>query len=107
VERIVPRYSFEIDVELTEVLTGNQLSARTENLSLFGCNVNAKPFLKGTGVGIKLYHKGRYVSALGRVVYTTQSGMGIVFTGVEREHERILEQWIADFAVNVQVKIYL
>ena len=91
--RLVPRYAFGVDVELTDVRTGSQISARTKDLSLFGCGVETlKPLPKETGVGIKLFHGGDCVAALGRVVYgTPELGMGIAFTSVERELERIFE----------------
>jgi hypothetical protein len=69
-----------------------------KDLSLFGCDVNTlKPFPKGTRVRIKLSHGGADVVALGTVIYgRVELGMGIMFTSVEPEDQRILAGWIAE-----------
>jgi hypothetical protein len=92
------RYSFVIDVELTDVQSGIQIKARTKQLSLFGCGVDAlRLFPKGTNVRIRLFHSGADVNALARVVYANPKlGMGMAFTKVDRENERILEWWITE-----------
>ena len=55
-------------------------------------------FTKGMIVRIELSHQGAEVRALGRVVYSNfDLGMGVAFTTVEREGERILERWIVEY----------
>jgi hypothetical protein len=99
VARRTPRYSFIVDVELTDVMLQAQIKARTRTLSPIGCGVDtSKLFVKGTIVRIKLSHLGAEVCALGRVVYARSGlGMGVTFTSVDRENERILEWWIAEY----------
>jgi hypothetical protein len=99
IDRRTPRYSFIVDVELTDVMLQTQVKARTKTLSPIGCGVDtSKLFAKGTIVRIKLSHRGAEVSALGRVVYARSGlGMGVTFTNVDRENERILEWWIAEY----------
>jgi hypothetical protein len=96
--RRTPRYSLVIDVELTDVQSGIQIKARTKQLSLFGCGVDAlRLFPKGTNVRIRLFHSGADVNALARVVYANpELGMGMAFTKVDRENERILDWWITE-----------
>src|SRR5216683_8111118 len=96
--RLAPRYSFVVDIEVTDLESETQIRDRAKDLSLFGCGVNtSKPFPKGTRVRIKLCHGGQVVAALARVVYARpELDMGVVFTSVEREDERILEGWIAE-----------
>ncbi len=96
--RRTPRYSFVVDIELTDVQSGIQIRERTKDLSQCGCAVDTlKPFPKGTHVRIKLSHEGADVAALARVAYARpELGMGVVFTSVEPEDERILEGWIAE-----------
>lgn len=96
--RLTPRYSFVVDIELTDVQSEIQIRAQTKELSLFGCGVDTlKLFPKGTDVRIKLSRGGADVKALARIVYATpELGMGVAFTSVEREVERILEGWIAE-----------
>jgi hypothetical protein len=98
VARRTPRYSFVVDVEVTDVRSEMQIKARTKMLGLFGCGVDtSRPFAKGTRVRIKLSHQGAEVKALASVVYaSSELGMGIVFIRVDREDERILEWWIAE-----------
>jgi hypothetical protein len=55
-------------------------------------------FPKGTDVKIKLTHQGTEAKVLARIVYASaELGMGIAFTNVEREDERILEWWLAEY----------
>lgn len=96
--RLASRYSFVVDIEVTDLLSETQIRGRTKDLSLFGCSVDTlKPFANGTRVRIKLSHGGADVAALGRVAYARPDmDMGIVFTSVEPEDERILEGWIGE-----------
>ena len=95
--RRTPRYPLIVDIEVTDMQLESQIRARTKMLSQFGCGVDtAERFPKGTPVRIKLSHQGAEVRALARVVYSSSDhGMGVVFTSVEREDERTLELWIA------------
>ena len=92
------RYPFIVDIELTDVQSEIQIRAQTKELSLFGCGVDTlKLFPRGTNVRIKLSRGGADVKALARVVYASpELGMGVAFTSVEREVERILEGWVAE-----------
>jgi PilZ domain-containing protein len=96
--RVAPRHSFVADIEVTDVQSEIHISGRTEELSLFGCGVNTlNPFPKGTRVRIKLSRGGADVVALAKVAYARpELGMGVVFTSVEPEDERILGAWIAE-----------
>ena len=96
--RRTPRYSFVVDIELTDIQSGVQISGRTKQLSLLGCGLDAlKLFPKGTNVKIKLSHQGAEAYVLARVVYSnSELGMGIAFTSVEKEDERILELWLEE-----------
>ena len=96
--RLTPRYSFVIDIELTNVQSGTQIRGQTKDLCLFGCGVDASHlFPPGTILRIVLSHEGASVTAFGRVVYARPDlGLGIVFTRVEPEGERILDDWIAE-----------
>jgi hypothetical protein len=104
--RLIPRYSFIVDIELTDVQSGIQISERTKDLSLHGCGVDTlRPFPKGTSVRITMSHEGLCVAALGRVIYANlKLGMGVVFSGIEQEDERILQEWIAKL-VSIRPKV--
>ena len=94
--RGAPRYSFMVEIELTELQSGIKIKARTKNLSLFGCGIDTmQPFPRGTKVRIELSHGDKYMMADARVVYASpMSGMGVAFIGVEPKDERILDGWL-------------
>ena len=97
--RRTPRYSLIVDVEMTDALLEMQIRARTKMLSMCGCGVDSSMlFPRATSVRIRFFHQDAEVRALGRVVYSSSDlGMGVAFTTVEQEDERILECWIAEY----------
>jgi PilZ domain len=98
IARRTPRYYFVVDVEVTEAQSGIQIKTRTKMLGQFGCGVDtSSPFQKGSRVKVRLFHRGAEVNALAMVVYARSDlGMGIAFTDIERQSERVLELWIAE-----------
>ena len=97
--RGTPRYPLVVDIEMTDLQLEIQIRARTKMLSMFGCGVDtSEQFPRGTSVRIKLSHHGEEVGALARIIYSSSDlGMGVAFTKVELEDERILEWWIAEY----------
>jgi PilZ domain-containing protein len=73
------------------------LTARTTNLSLFGCYVyTVDPFPVSTKVSLRILHGGASFAAFGKVVYSKpNSGMGITFTEIKPNGQAILEKWLA------------
>ena len=104
IARRVPRYQFEADVEVNGLGVGIRFVARAKTLGRFGCGVATSLRIpKDTSLSIKLYHRGAEVKALAKVVYSgPEVGMGVAFTNVDRENERILELWI-DELVNMPI----
>jgi hypothetical protein len=92
------RYSFHASIELTDLESETQTKEQTSNLSLFGCRVDTlKPLPAGTKVRIKISYRTENFGALGKVVHTRQnSGMGILFTKIERNDQLVLDKWIAE-----------
>ena len=99
IARRTPRYSFVVDVEVTDVHSEILIKAKTKELSMFGCGVDTvKLFPKGSTVRINLSYRGAEVKALARVVYASaELGMGLVFGTVEADDEVTLQGWIAEF----------
>ena len=95
------RYPFAASIELTDVRSERLLTARTTNLSLFGCYVHTTdPFPQGTKVSLRITHGGTSLAALGKVVHSEpNSGMGIAFTTVEPPSQAILEKWLASLRI--------
>jgi len=91
------RYPFAASIELTDVRSDRLLSARTTNLSLFGCYVyTTGPLPEGTKVSLRITHGSTSLAALGKVVYSKpNSGMGVAFTTIEPLSQAILENWLA------------
>ncbi len=92
------RYPLEANVELTDVQSETPIKGRTSDLSVFGCHANTlKLFALETKVRIRIVHRGCIFEALGKVVYARlDSGMGIVFTGIQPRDQLILDKWIAE-----------
>jgi hypothetical protein len=97
--RRTPRYSFAVDIEVTDIQSAIQIRGRTTKLSLSGCGVDTlRLFPKGTSVRIRMSHRGAEVKAFARVVYASADlGMGLAFTDIDGEDEYILEWWLAEF----------
>jgi hypothetical protein len=91
------RHKIDIDVEVTESLSGIQIKARTKDLSIYGCGVDTKtPFQSGTKVKVKMVYAGKEIAAFGQVMYGRRDiGMGIAFTGMAPNDRKLLEDWFA------------
>lgn len=95
-----PRYSFNVDVEVTDMQSNAQMWGRTSDLSLFGLRVDTVKLLsQGTRVKLRIADNDSDFVAFGRVAYVQPDlGMGVVFSSVEPEAQRILERWVAELA---------
>ena len=100
-ERAVKRCPFVASAEVVEVGTGTKLSARTSEVGLGGCYVDAlNPFAVGTAVAVKIVRDQGAFHAKARVVYSDVSfGMGLAFDGLDPEQRAILENWVAEIVL--------
>jgi hypothetical protein len=100
-ERAVKRVPFVAAVEVLELGTGTKLVARTSEIGLGGCYIDAlTPFGIGTAVAIKISRDQGSFHAKGKVVYADASfGMGLKFEGMDPEQRAILENWVADIVL--------
>jgi hypothetical protein len=91
------RHTIDIDVEVTDSLSGIQIKARAKDLSLYGCGVNTKtPLPSGTKVLVKMVYEGKQVAAFGQVMYGRPDiGMGIAFTGLAPNDRKLLDDWFS------------
>jgi hypothetical protein len=92
------RYPFIASIELTDLQSETSTQGQTSDLSLFGCHVErAKPLPSGARVRVRIAHKGEIFEAVGRVTNNqSKSGIGIVFTKIEENHQAVLEKWLAE-----------
>jgi PilZ domain len=95
------RHSLIVDVEVVDLKSGIQIRVRTRDLNLYGCGVSpATTFPAGTKVMLKMAYGAEKITAFGKVIYVRQDiGMGIVFTTVEPEDQKLLEDWIAELSI--------
>ncbi len=97
-KRAVRRCSFVASAEVTELSTGTRLSARTSELGLGGCYVDAlNPFSPGTVVELRLLRDQGVFETKAKVVYSDPSfGMGMAFVEMTTEQKAVLEEWLTE-----------
>lgn len=97
--RWVPHYPLSAAAEIVEVETDAHTRARTSELGLLGCYLDAlTPLPVGSRIRLQLTHQEGTFTALGSVVHSEPNlGMGIKFTGVELAQQAVLVKWLARF----------
>jgi hypothetical protein len=96
--RSVRRCPFVASAEVTELRSGALLSARTSELGLGGCYVDAlNPFPKGTLVRLRILRDQGAFETKAKVVYCDpRFGMGLAFTEMTADQRSLLEDWLAE-----------
>ena len=96
--RVHPRYEFTAAVEVLAADSGARIEMRVRDLSQQGCYVDTSDVLPlGTVTDVRIKKGAQVFEAHARVVYSRATkGMGLVFTGIEAEPQRILETWLAE-----------
>jgi hypothetical protein len=96
--RSVRRCPLVATAEVTELGSGTLLSARTSELGLGGCYVDAlNPFHRGTMVGLRILRDQGVFETNAKVVYSDpRFGMGLAFTETTPDQRSILETWLAE-----------
>jgi hypothetical protein len=96
--RSVRRCPLVASAEVTELGSGTVLSARTSELGLGGCYVDAlNPFPKGTLVGLRILRDQGVFETKAKVVYCDpRFGMGLAFTEMAPAQRTLLEAWLAE-----------
>jgi hypothetical protein len=102
--RAVRRCPFVAAVEVTELHSGTRLSARTSEMGLGGCYVDAlNPFAVGTQVNLRISRDQGQFQAKAKVVYSDPSfGMGLSFTEIAPEQRLILENWLEEIVLQLR-----
>lgn len=102
--RAVRRCPFVAAVEVTELNSGTRLSARTSEMGLGGCYVDAlNPFALGTQVHLRISRDQGEFQAKAKVVYSDLSfGMGLSFTEITPEQRLILENWLEEIVLQLR-----
>jgi hypothetical protein len=102
--RAVRRCPFVASVEVTELRSGTRLSARTSELGLGGCYVDAlNPFAAGTQVKLRILRDQGAFEATAKVVYSDPSfGMGLSFVEIAPDQRLILENWLEEIVLQLR-----
>jgi PilZ domain len=102
--RAVRRCPFVASVEVTELRSGTRLSARTSEVGLGGCYVDAlNPFAAGTEVKLRILRDQGAFEAAAKVVYSDPSfGMGLSFVKIAPEQRLILENWLEEIVLQLR-----
>src|SRR5713226_9045127 len=97
-QRSVRRCPLVASAEVTELRSGALLSARTSELSLGGCYVDAhSPFTEGTLVELRILRDQGVFETKAKVVYCDpRFGMGLAFTETTPDQRSLLEAWLAE-----------
>jgi PilZ domain len=97
-QRSVRRCPLVASAEVTELRSGALLSARTSELGLGGCYVDAlNPFPEGTLVGLRILRDQGVFETKAKVVYCDpRFGMGLAFTEMTPNQRSLLEAWLAE-----------
>jgi hypothetical protein len=97
-QRAVRRCPFVAAAEVIEPASGAKLSARTSEIGLGGCYVDAQiPFPEGTPVELRILRDQGVFETKARVVYSDpRFGMGLAFTEMTSDQRLRLETWIAE-----------
>ncbi|MFZ0784249.1 MAG: PilZ domain-containing protein [Candidatus Acidiferrales bacterium] len=98
------RCPFVASAEVIELSSKTRLAARTSELGLGGCYVDAfNPFPEGALVELRILRDQGVFEAKARVVYTHASfGMGLAFTEMSHEHRLLLEDWLAEIVTQLK-----
>ena len=91
------RKPFVAAIVITDVVSEQQMSTRTSDLSVHGCFVpTPTPLNPGVKVQITIVYGGAKVVALGHVVSARAGGMGIAFTKIEARDQAVIDGWLKD-----------
>jgi hypothetical protein len=103
-KRSVRRCPFVASAEVTELCSGARLSARTSELSVGGCYVDAhNPFPEGTLVELRILRDQGVFETKAKVVYCDpRFGMGLAFTEMSPDQRSLLEAWLAEIVTQLR-----
>jgi hypothetical protein len=102
--RSVRRCPLVASAEVTELDSGALLSARTSELGMGGCYVDAlNPFPTGTLVELRILRDQGVFETNAKVVYCDPKfGMGLAFAEMRPDQRSLLEAWLAEIVTQLK-----
>jgi hypothetical protein len=102
--RAVLRCALVASAEVTELVAGAQLKARTSELGLGGCYVDTlNPFPQGTLIRLRILRDNGLFETQAKVVYSdVRFGMGLAFTEMTADQRSLLESWLAELVTKLR-----
>src|SRR5581483_8160493 len=95
--RRAPRYQLVAAAEIVELRSNATVNAKTSDVSLVGCFMNAaRSFPEGTRIRLKLTKDETSFTSLGVVVRLQPMGMGISFSDMKKDQSEVLRKWLLD-----------
>ena len=96
------RYPFYASAQVTEQESRTQMTARTSELSRYGCYMDMlNPLPLGTEVEIQITFQEQTIAAKGHVIYAQANmGMGVSFDEIRSSHVVVLEEWLDQVSKN-------
>jgi hypothetical protein len=94
------RFPFTAAAEVYELRSQTRVKGRCSDLGSGGCYVDTLiPFAVGAVVRVRIERDTREFEAEAVVAYAhVQMGMGLAFTDIKREHQKVLRSWIAELS---------
>jgi len=98
--RTAVRYPFTAAAEIYDARTKASVSGRCSDLGLGGCYIDTfSQFPAGSVVAVRMARDNHEFQAAAVVAYShLQMGMGLTFTEIARDHQKLLRSWIADLS---------
>jgi len=96
------RLTVSAAAEAIDLRTRTRITGRASDLGMNGCYIDTlSPFAVGSAVGIRLTSEGHSFYAKGDVLYAHAGmGMGVFFTELATDQNRILRDWMAELNGN-------
>jgi hypothetical protein len=103
-KRAVRRCAFVASAEVTDVSSGGRLTARTSELGVGGCYIDAlNPFPEGTVVELRILRDQGVFETKAKVVYChPNAGMGLAFEEITPNQRSLLETWLAELVIQLR-----
>jgi hypothetical protein len=95
--RAAPRYALILVAEVTDLVSGAKMNARTSDVSRTGCYVDTlNPAPPGSRIHLRLSQGEECFETEAKVIYVSQGlGMGVAFQNPSAQHLAILDRWLA------------